>query len=217
MQVWVNPMALGNKGQAADSQSLLDLQPKSEAAAQPSPQPAQPSPALPKPTDARERALLRTAMGNNAAAQGTGSASSAAAAATAQAQLISHSNSGLPSAGALPTQAQAMAWLSRPNTAPAPANLQNVREGTRMGGLVAASLERPALGAPGNPRWGPGQWLRHMGHRRHSTCTLPGGLLARICYKVYLQQFALGAPFMPCALCCCSAPIILLGHTMACL
>ncbi len=111
----------------------------------------------------RDRALLRSSMGNAAAAHATGSASSAVAAAAATARLLAR-KSIVP--GALPTDQQAAQLLaaSRPATA-SPAL------GGEVGGdadarpsireMVQALTQKP-LGAPGNPRWGPGQPLEQF-------------------------------------------------------
>ncbi len=95
-------------------------------------------------SEERDRALLRSSMGNRAAADATGTASASASAAAARARLLA-SRARTP--GALPDDSLAFTLPSRPATAA-------VAEGAASKLLGSGHVTKP--------RWGPGQPLYHF-------------------------------------------------------
>jgi hypothetical protein len=113
----------------------------------------------------RERLLLASSMGNRAAADQTGTASTSAAAAGATARLLT-TQAFTP--GGLPSDSQAVAAFARARTP----------GGGSPDSIAPAQLERPALGAPGNPRCG---GCRVGWESKRSTCAHPCGKYASEC------------------------------------
>jgi len=92
--------------------------------------------------------LLRSSMGNRAAADATGSQAAAAAAAAATARLLARTKT----PGGLPTNAE--------SDAAAVSVSQSLGARSTLG--AKPGLAPPPVGAPGNPRWGPGQPLERF-------------------------------------------------------
>lgn len=129
----------------------------------------------------RERALLRSSMGNRAVADATGSASSAAAAASAFSRML-HAQQGVPH-GALPSQAQAEAARS----AAAAAGGEGAGRRGGKGGAVAPPIKLPRRGT------GPNQSaLEHFAPTR--------GMVYSV-FKVRAVKFALR--LRACSTCLC--------------